>query len=218
MSISKAWNWSANAEDFWRIPSEESIAMAARWKECGYRDVLDFGCGLGRHAIYFAKSGFSVSAFDLSAEGVASLNTWAEKEQLHIPTECCDMQELPYADDSFDAVFAYHVISHTDSVGITKILAEMRRVLRSGGEAFLTLCSKDTWSFRDAGYPKHDENTVIKTAEGPEYGIPHFYVDMDDVERLFSGMELISVRHIDDCWFAGKRQNSKHYFVRVRKP
>lgn len=218
MSISKAWNWDSAVDDFWRIPSGESIAMAARWREIGFRDLLDFGCGLGRHAIYFAKAGFSVSAFDLSETGIASLNDRAAAEHLEIPTVCCDMQQLPYADASFDCVFAYHVISHTDSQGIVRILSEMRRILRSGGEAFLTLCSKETWSFREAGYPKHDENTVIKTAEGPEYGIPHFYVDLDDVLRLFADMELISVRHIDDCFFAGKVQNSKHYFICVRKP
>lgn len=33
-----------------------------------------------------------------------------------------DMQDLPYQDDSFDAIFAYHVISHTDTLGIGQIL------------------------------------------------------------------------------------------------
>ena len=46
--------------------------------------LLDFGCGLGRHAVFFAKSGFSVSAFDLSREGVARLDEWKEQEGLDI--------------------------------------------------------------------------------------------------------------------------------------
>lgn len=217
MADSKAWNWRENTEDFWKIPSAESYYCAARWKDMEFTDLLDFGCGLGRHAIHFAKSGFSVSAFDLSADAVKSTLTWAEHDNLSIPTVCCDMQQLPYADASFDCLFAYHVISHTDSQGILRILSEIRRVLRVGGEAFVTLCSKDTWSFRDAGYPKIDENTVIKTCDGPEYGIPHFYVNMDDIESLFAGFELQSVRHTDDCFWNGKRQNSKHYFILARK-
>ena len=96
----------------------------------------------------------------MSEKGTKHLRTWAEKENLSIEITNADMLKLPYADNSFDAIFAYHVILHTDSVGIKNIIIEMSRVLKNGGEIYLTLCSKETWSFRDAGYPKLDENTV----------------------------------------------------------
>lgn len=105
------------------------------------------------------------------------------------------------------------VISHTDSAGIKKILNEISRVLKIGDEIFITLCSKETWSFKDAGYPRLDENTVIKTAEGPEKGIPHFYVSLDDAIDLLANYNIERIRHTDDCYFSGKKQNSKHYFI-----
>lgn len=194
-------------------PSEESYFVAQKWKEKNIKEVLDFGCGLGRHSIYFAKQGFHVSAFDLSEEATDYLKFWAEKENLSIKILNADMVKLPYEDNSFDAIFAYHVISHTDSVGIKKIINEMSRVLRLGGEIYLTLCSKETWSFKDAGYPKLDENTVIKTDEGPEKGIPHFYVTLEDIISLFANYDIERVRHTDDCYLFGKKQNSKHYFI-----
>jgi ubiquinone/menaquinone biosynthesis C-methylase UbiE len=52
------------------------------------------------------------------------------------------MKELPYKDESFDCILAYHVISHTDTQGIKRILKELNRVLRKSGEFFITLCSK----------------------------------------------------------------------------
>ena len=216
MTPSKAWNWKQETSLIWQQPSEESYAVAAQWKQKNIRRVLDFGCGLGRHAIFFAQQGFTVSAFDLSQDGTAFLRRWAERENLPIDVKNADMLHLPYGDSMFDAIFAYYVISHTDSEGIRQIIHEIERILKVGGELYVTLCSKETWSFRDAGYPKLDANTVIKTDAGPEQGIPHFYVALDDILALFSDFEIEKIRHTDDCYYAGRKQNSKHYFVSAR--
>lgn len=213
MSISKEWDWSKENNSLWLSPSEESFYIVQRWKENGFKRILDFGCGLGRHSVLFAKEGFRVNAFDLSVEGTQHLKCWAEKEQLSIDVKVADMQDLPYQDDLFDAVFAYHVISHTDTLGIRRILGEISRILKPGGELYMTLCSKETWSFKDAGYPKLDENTVIKTIEGPEKDIPHFYVEFEDIMTLLSDFDIERIRHTDDCYYANRRQNSKHYFI-----
>lgn len=213
MTVSKAWEWNKESGPIWLQPSEESYYVAKQWKDKNIKKVLDFGCGLGRHSIFFAKQGFHVSAFDLSEEAVEHLKSWAEKENLSIEIVNADMQNLPYGDNSFDAVFAYHVISHTDSVGVKKIINEISRVLKIGGEIYFTLCSKETWSFKDAGYPKLDENTVIKTDEGPEKGIPHFFVTLDDIIDLLADYNIDRIRHTDDCYLSGKKQNSKHYFI-----
>lgn len=217
MEKTKAWNWSEANRKIWLEPSEESYYLAHRWKAQGRQSVLDLGCGLGRHSILFAQKGFDVTATDLSPDGVKHLKNWAEREKLCVRAETADMMALPYGNASFDCIFSYHVISHCDTEGIRKVIAEMDRVLKPGGELYCTLCSKDSWSFRDAGYPKIDENTVVKTGEGPEKGVPHFFVDLDDLLRLFSSFEIIRIRHVDDCWFDGEKRKSVHFFFLVRK-
>ncbi len=216
-NISKAWDWKVNTDNYWLEPSDESYYLTHRWKKSDYKDILDFGCGLGRHAIHFAKEGFNVFAFDLSETAVEHVKQWAEKEKVQVEAVCADMQKLPYEDNSFDCIFAYHVISHTDTMGMKVILKEIERVMRPDGEIFLTLCSKETWSFKDAGYPKLDANTVIKVEDGPENGVPHFYVTAEDILELMSDFEMIKMRHIDDCYWNGALRNSKHYFVVARK-
>lgn len=124
-----------------------------------------------------------------------------------------DMLKLDYENNSFDCIFAYHVISHTDSKGIIKIIDEIKRVLKPGGEIYLSLCSKDTWAFKEAGFPKVDENTLIKDNEPTEIGIPHFYVNLDDILELFKDFKIHNIRHIDDCYFDDSIKNSKHYFI-----
>ncbi len=215
MSISKAWDWNRGKSDIWLTPSEEGYYLADLWKRRGHTALLDFGCGLGRHAVFFAKEGFEVSAFDLSPEGVEHLRAWASREGVTVDARVADMLRLPYADAAFDCLFAYHVISHTDTPGAEAILREARRVLKPGGEFFLTLCSKASWSFAGAGYPKIDENTVRKTADGPEKDVPHFYVDLDDAARLLtaSGLKPTRVRHIEECILNGEKDGGTHYFI-----
>jgi SAM-dependent methyltransferase len=213
------WNWRENTDSTWLEPSEESYYLVEHWAAAGFRKMLDLGCGLGRHALLFARNGFEVSALDLSSEAVGSLTTQAAREGVSAQTMTGDMHELPYADASFDCLLAYHVISHTTRTGMERIIGEMLRVLRPGAEFFFTICSKDTWSFKEADFPHIDEDTVIKTADGPEKGVPHFYMDLDGILAMSKrrGFDITRIRHVDDCWFNNRKQNSKHYFVLGKK-
>ncbi len=217
--ISKSWDWSKNTQDFWNKPSEESYYLVNRWGNRKFKTFLDLGCGLGRHSLLFAQNGFQVDSFDLSADAVEMLRK--KSADLKLQNLCCtagDMTELPYAQNSFDCLLAYHVISHTDSVGIKKIIKEIRRVLKPEGEFFLTLCSKNAWSFQEAGFPKHDENTVIKIEDGPENGIPHFFADEKTIKYLFADFRLIDIKHTKDVMCNGTElKNSWHYFLLGQK-
>lgn len=213
MAVSKEWNWEKNKEDLWLKPSIESYYYGNIWQNKGFLNILDLGCGLGRHSILFANMGLNVFACDLSEYGIKHLNKWKEEENLKINTVVCDMLDLPYEANMFEAIFSYHTISHTDTINIKKIINEIKRVLKVSGEIFLTLCSKDTWSFKEAGFPHIDSNTVIKTDYGPEKGIPHYYVDLDDINELFKDFKLLSIRHIDDIYYTDKINHSKHYFI-----
>lgn len=95
-------------------PVDNCICLASKWRESGRIDLLDLGTGLGRNAIYFAKQGFNVTAMDISGYAIDYLKKWAIKENVSIKADVGDMLCLPYPDHSFDCIFAYHVISHTD--------------------------------------------------------------------------------------------------------
>ena len=215
--VSKAWDWNRNSENIWFTPSEESYYLLNRWKEKGFSKFLDLGCGRGRHSIQCAKNGFDVSSMDLSDVAVDGLREWAKKEKLRINVITGDMRYLPFQDGIFDCLLAYHVISHTDSKGIIKVISEIRRVLKDRGEFFITFCSKNSWSFKDAGYPRMDENTIIKVEDGPENNIPHFYVDERTLKELLAEFELITIRQVQDVILEGHAHVSWHYFVLGRK-
>ncbi|MFO7822637.1 MAG: class I SAM-dependent methyltransferase [Cyclobacterium sp.] len=66
--------------------------------------------GEGRNAVFAARSGWEVVAFDWSEEGLKKATILAEKEKVHISYDLGSMEEIHYKAGSFDAlalVFAH---------------------------------------------------------------------------------------------------------------
>ena len=213
MVKSKEWNWSEVTDNTWNEPSEDAYYYVNRWKEKGFKIFLDLGCGLGRHSILFAKNGYETYSLDLSQYGLDVLEKKGKELGLSIETNFGDISNLPYESNYFDCLFSYHVISHTDTVGIKIVVNEINRVLKNGGEFFVTICSKNSPNFTSKTYPKIDENTILKT-EGPEVDVPHFYSDLEGVKEIFQEFDVIRIRHIED-FFMDK--SSWHYFIHGKK-
>ncbi|MBP5604183.1 MAG: class I SAM-dependent methyltransferase, partial [Ruminiclostridium sp.] len=130
MIESKAWDWKNAEKEVWLKPSEESFYYAEKWRAEGRSRLLDLGCGLGRHSIFFDSRGFIVTAMDLSDYGIKHLREWKRKNGTDFRTVVGDMNKLPFADNAFDCIYSYHVISHTDTEGIRRVISEIRRVLK----------------------------------------------------------------------------------------
>lgn len=220
MVESKAWDWKIvknKQEQTWLEPSVESYYLIDRWQKQRKKDFLDLGCGLGRHTIQFAKAGFNTAGFDLSEESIRRTAKYAKAEKLDIALKVGDMLELPYSDASFDCILCRNVISHTDTAGMRQIVEELKRVLRSEGECYLTLGSKETWGFKQ-DWPVVDENTKIRIEDGPENGIPHFYADYDLIQELFKDFKIELVYQLEDFYEKnGKTLNSWHYHLLIKK-
>ena len=220
MVKSQGWKWETVNDEWsniWKTPSVESYYLLHRWKEQNKKEFLDLGCGIGRHSILFAKNDFHTFCFDISEEAINQTKIWAESEKMHLEYEIGDMIVLPYKDESMDCILSKNVISHTDTQGVKQVISEMKRVLRPGGECYLTLSSKNTWGYRQ-DWPQVDENTRLCMNEGPEYEIPHFYADYDLIKDLFADFEIVSITHCEEFYEAnGKTNSSYHYHVLIKK-
>ncbi|MCE9533315.1 MAG: class I SAM-dependent methyltransferase [Planctomycetes bacterium] len=96
------------------------------------KDVLDYGCGHGMASVVLARSGASVTGFDLSTGYIAEARARAAANQVSIQFQQADAEELPFADNSFDAVWGCAILHHLD---LARAGRELRRVLRPGGVA-----------------------------------------------------------------------------------
>ena len=189
--------------------------VASKWKEAGHKNILDLGAGMGQNAIHFARQGFEVSAIEISDYAVEYMKNWAKDENLRIDAVVGDMHSLPYSDNSFDCLFEYHTIRHTDSTGIKKIISEIERVVKPGGEVYLTFISKDSNEFTEKWWPEMDNNTMI--SQNPaEKGVPHFYADLSDFYELLVNFDIENIKHIG-YFSKDDAVRQKHYYVNARK-
>ena len=82
--------------------------------------ILDIGCGDGRHALFLAKTGFEVTAIDISTAGIKKLSQLAKRSGVLINTQVMDMRQFEFT-NSYDAIIAHgclHLIPRVDWSGL----------------------------------------------------------------------------------------------------
>jgi len=102
------------------------------------RRVLDVGCGYGGRTVFYAEhcdaaEVHGVEPFEAMVERCRRFAAARGCANVHF--EVARAEELPYPDESFDAVVSYDVLEHVDDPRVA--LREMGRVLRGGGSAWL---------------------------------------------------------------------------------
>jgi SAM-dependent methyltransferase len=96
------------------------------------RRVLDLGCGHGMAAVVLARAGARVTAFDLSHGYLEEARARARANAVAVDWVRADGERLPFADESFDAVWGNAVLHHLE---VRRSGLEVYRVLRPGGVA-----------------------------------------------------------------------------------
>ncbi|MFF0628526.1 class I SAM-dependent methyltransferase [Streptomyces sp. NPDC004296] len=97
--------------------------------------VLDCSCGIGTQAIGLGLCGHRVTGTDLSATAAARAVREAARRGVPLAAAAADMRRLPFPEGRFDVVVSAdnslpHLLRPQD---VRTALADMRRVLRSGG-------------------------------------------------------------------------------------
>jgi len=122
--------------------------LADRW--CGGR-LLNVGCGHGPDFEPF-KSGFELHGVDFSAGMLGMARRFAEKNGLQVNLIHADARQLPFTDGAFDWVIAVATYHHIEDAGARRqAFDELRRVLKPGGEAFLTVWNRNQPRFESSG-------------------------------------------------------------------
>jgi ubiquinone/menaquinone biosynthesis C-methylase UbiE len=106
------------------------------------RSLLEVGCGIGVDSIQLAKRGFNVTAVDLTENALTVARQFAEQRGVSIDFRLGNAEGLDFPDASFDAVYSFGVLHHTPD--IERSVAEVRRVLRPGGTAYVMLYHRDS--------------------------------------------------------------------------
>jgi ubiquinone/menaquinone biosynthesis C-methylase UbiE len=180
------------------------------FKEKGYRNILDLGCGTGRHSLFLAQQGFDVEATDLSPTGIKIARDKAESLGLHnIRFRQHEMKKIPFMDASFDAVVCTWTIYHGTISNIGQTLSEIYRVLKQKG-----CLIADFLSTRDSTYGLGNEiekNTFVGQKPGEE-DVPHHYSTTDELTYIFKMFHDVKIRQQSRRYIAEGKEYIRNYF------
>jgi ubiquinone/menaquinone biosynthesis C-methylase UbiE len=107
------------------------------------KKLLEVGCGAGIDLVHFAGGGANVTGIDLSR---TAIDLACKNMDLH--GQSADLQvmngeSMQFPDNMFDVVYAHGVLQYTADA--EKMIAEIYRVLRPGGEGILMVYNKYSW-------------------------------------------------------------------------
>ena len=186
-------SWNKNYErdgDIFEKPQGDMPKAVKLLKERGVRNILDLGCGTGRHSVYLAENGMNVSGMDYSIEGVRRTQEKMAAKGLVGDFRQGDMHDrLPYMDASFEAIVSTQTINHGTIEEIRKLIKEMERVLTLNGLIFITTGLGKEGSKGGRGTDKEIAPHTFVPTEGTEKGLPHYYFDREKLAKEFSNFE-----------------------------
>ncbi len=110
--------------------SREIVELASRLP-AGSR-VLDMGCGEGRNALFVARRGFEVDAFDISEHGIDKLTAAAVKLGVGVNAWVEDMKSFEFS-RSYDLVISHGVLHLLAREEWTRIIESMQAATKEGG-------------------------------------------------------------------------------------
>lgn len=114
----------------------------------GFKDkrLLDVGCGLGNDLSRFARGGAIVTGIDFAPRAIELAQANFSQRELEGQFHIMDGEALEFPDASFDVVYCHTVLHFTPHP--QRMIAEIHRVLRPGGQAILMTVNRNSWLFR----------------------------------------------------------------------
>jgi tRNA (uracil-5-)-methyltransferase TRM9 len=126
----------------WSIFRSELETLAQRWQK---GKLLNVGCAHGPDFLPFRQR-FELYGVDFSAEMLKFAEKYSRKFSFTVNLTLANVCCLPYSDQTFDWAISVATYHHIKSEEHQVALSELRRVLKLGGEAFITVWNR--WQSR----------------------------------------------------------------------
>jgi len=124
----------------WSRFSKELKELSIRWQK---GRLLNVGCAHGPDFLPFKEMGFDLFGIDFSSEMIRLAQKYAGKFNFNVSLATADAVHMPFNNATFDWVIAVATYHHVEgSIQRQKAFKELRRVLKPGGEAFITVWNR----------------------------------------------------------------------------
>jgi ubiquinone/menaquinone biosynthesis C-methylase UbiE len=149
------------------------------------KHLLEVGCGMGYDSLEFLRRGVRVTATDLTPNAVKLTRRHFEIEAVQAEdVRTANALNLPFEDDTFDAVWANGVLHATGDTA--RAIQETGRVLRPGGRAIIShFYRKPSWMYMLHRWGR--ENIEYKEEDPP---VNEFLTE-EEILAMFEGFEVL---------------------------
>jgi len=107
------------------------------------KNLLEVGCGAGIDLVRFARAGANVTGIDLSEIAIDLAGRNFMQSGLNADLFVMNGECIQFPDNMFDVVYAHGVLQYTADT--EKMITEIHRVLKPGGEAIMMVYNKYSW-------------------------------------------------------------------------
>lgn len=224
MRANRSW-WDADADSYYAEhgaflgdddlvwgPEGLREAEAGLLGDLAGRRVLEVGAGAAQGSRYAAGLGARVVASDLSARMLRRARLIDATRTTRVPLVQCDATALPFADASFEVVFAaYGAVPCVADSG--RLVRECARVLAAGGRFVCSTTHPLRWAFPDdpgpagltARFSYFDRTPYVETDGARTTYVEHHRTLGDRVRELAAaGLRLIDL--VEPEWPADNDQ------------
>lgn len=170
--------------------------------------LLDFGCGNGAHAAYFASKGFEVYGVDVVPQAIEQAKKRLPNYAKHFIVIEPNQDIEPLFNTKFDILFANQSLYYVSQ--LEKTLLQLESLLKPGGVVYFTMigtqnyyyqCSRETEN-------KNGMREVILTGRLNDTTYIHFTSDEEDLKRKFHMFEPYFTSYYDN---AAREGSGFHY-------
>ncbi len=139
-------------------------------------NVLCIAEGEGRNAVYLAKQGFSVTAWDYAQSGLDKTKTLAEEHGVHVETALRDLEDVEWGTEQWDAIV--HIFGHVPEPILQRTFKGVNQALKVGGYYVSEMYTKEQLRYGTGGPPVAsmliDPKMILEAFES--YFFAHFYI------------------------------------------
>lgn len=122
--------WFERAEEY-RYQREPFIHSVAQFTRHHGKKILEVGVGAGTDHLQWARAGAQCYGVDLTDAAIETTKAHLSLYGFESSLRRVDAESLPFDDESFDLVYSWGVIHHSEHP--EQVIQEIRRVLKPGG-------------------------------------------------------------------------------------
>lgn len=198
-SWTERWN-ERYADDAFAYGEEPNTYLKQQLESLKTGTILFPAEGEGRNAVFAARLGWTVSAFDISVEGQKKALSLAQKNHVTVDYQVGELETLPYTEEQFDVIAL--IYAHFPAEIKSSIHQTLDKYLRIGGIIIFEAFSKNHLDY----LAKNEK------VGGPKDSASLF--SLDEIKADFTNYEVLELQETEIDLNEGLYHNGKGSVIR----